>query len=112
MPALSCRPGLLALLSTASASPALAGNATEILIAKLAFSPAEVTVHVGDTVEWTNNDFVAHTATTMESADGPGWDVMIPANETAALQLVQVGTIEYYCRFHPGMKARIIVLGH
>ena len=51
-----------------------------------------------------NRDIVAHTAT----ARG-GWDVMIPANESASLVLTKAGIVEYYCRFHPNMKGRITI---
>ena len=35
---------------------------------KLAFVPAQVSAHVGDTIEWVNADFVAHTATARNGA--------------------------------------------
>ena len=35
----------------------------QITIANLAFQPAHVSAKVGDTVEWTNNDIISHTAT-------------------------------------------------
>ena len=44
----------------------------QVKIEKLAFMPSQVTAHVGDTIEWVNADFVAHTATARNSA----WDVM------------------------------------
>jgi len=34
----------------------------------LQFSPAAISVHVGDTIEWVNEDFVAHTATARNGA--------------------------------------------
>jgi plastocyanin len=74
-------------------------------IAKLAFVPAGISVQVGDTVEWTSSDFVAHTATARDKA----WDVSIPAKGTGSVVLKSAGTIEYYCRFHPNMKGTITV---
>ena len=50
---------------------------------KLAFTPAQVSAHVGDTIEWANADFVAHTATARDGA----WDVMIPAKATKSVVL-------------------------
>jgi plastocyanin len=32
----------------------------QVKIEKLAFVPSQVTAHVGDTIEWVNADFVAH----------------------------------------------------
>jgi plastocyanin len=76
-----------------------------ILMENLVIKPAEVAAKVGDTVEWGNNDIVAHTAT----ARNGDFDVMIPSKETASLVLNKAGTFEYYCRFHPMMKATLKV---
>lgn len=75
-----------------------------VAINQLEFEPASVDARVGDTIEWSNRDVVAHTATLRG-----GWDVMIPAGKTATLVLKTPGEVEYYCRFHPNMKARLSI---
>jgi plastocyanin len=40
----------------------------QIKIEKLAFIPSQVSAHVGDTIEWVNADFIAHTATARNGA--------------------------------------------
>jgi plastocyanin len=72
---------------------------------KLGFIPAQVTAHVGDTIEWVNGDFVAHTATARDGA----WDVLIPVNATRSVVLKTPGVVDYYCRFHPNMTGQISV---
>jgi len=94
---------VLAAFQIASAALALAGQAVQIKINSLAFAPTEVTARVGDTVEWVNEDFIDHTAT----AKNGDFDVTIPAGQSAQLQLTHAGTIEYFCRFHPNMTAKI-----
>ena len=47
----------------ASATSAVAAETIHVAIEKLAFTPAQISAHVGDTIEWTNGDFVTHTAT-------------------------------------------------
>ena len=89
-----------------AASPAQAGEVIEVKIMELAYTPAKITAHVGDTVEWKNADFVAHTATATE---GP-FDVMIPAGATRRLLLKTAGSFPYYCRFHPNMKGELDVM--
>jgi plastocyanin len=89
-----------------SAGPARAGEVIEVKIDQLAYAPSTVTAHVGDTVEWKNADFVAHTAT---SAEG-GFDVMIPAGATRRFLLKQPGSFAYYCRLHPNMKGELTVM--
>ena len=77
----------------------------QVRLQKLAFVPAEITAHVGDTIEWVNSDFVAHTATARDGS----WDVLIPVNGKKTVVLKAAGTVEYYCKFHPNMTARILV---
>ena len=71
----------------------------------LVISPAEATAKVGDTVEWINKDILAHTAT----ARNGDFDVALPPNKTVTLVLKKAGAIDYYCRFHPNMKAMLTV---
>jgi plastocyanin len=90
---------------TAIVSPALAGETIQVTIDKLKFDPAQVSAHVGDTIEWVSSDFVAHTAT----ARNKDWDVAIPAKEVGRVTLQHAGDVDYFCRFHPNMTGRISV---
>ena len=63
--------GALILVVMASVARA---DTIQVKMEKLGFVPAEVTAHVGDTIEWVNSDFVAHTATARDGS----WDVLIP----------------------------------
>jgi plastocyanin len=67
----------------------------------LVVSPAEATAKLGDTIEWVNKDVVAHTAT----AKNGDFDVTIPPSKTVTYVLKKAGTVDYYFRFHPNMKA-------
>ena len=100
------RPLLLAptlALALIASSPALAAT-IEVTIDKLVFSPVSVQAKVGDTIEWTNNDVIAHTATVKG-----GWDVMIPAKSKGKVTLKAAGAVDYFCRFHPNMKGHVNV---
>jgi plastocyanin len=92
-----------AVLEGISAIPAYSAT-VQIIITNHEYSPAELEVRAGDTVEWINQDILAHTATVRGD-----WDVMIAAKAKASLILKKAGTVEYYCRFHPNMKGRIHV---
>ena len=107
---LSRRGALAALLAMAAARVAQAHGPQQVTIAKLVYAPAEITLHVGDIITWVNNDPIAHTATAKADAPGGPWEVMLPPGKSAAMQMMTAGTIDYYCRFHPNMKARLIVL--
>jgi plastocyanin len=39
------------------------------------------------------------------AAQNSDWDVTMPPKKTVTSILKKAGTIEYYCRFHPNMKA-------
>ena len=77
----------------------------QITMENLVIAPAQATAKVGDTIEWINKDVLAHTAT----ARNGEWDVMLPPKKNGTLVLKKLGTIEYYCRFHPNMKATLTV---
>lgn len=85
-------------------SPA-AAETVRVDIAQLAFDPAQVSAHVGDTIEWVSTDFVVHTATARDKS----WDVTIPPKGTGRVIVEKPGTIDYYCRFHPNMKGSVVV---
>jgi plastocyanin len=99
------RPGrypsiVTALMLGTMAVPAHAAT-VQIVMENLVIMPAEVSAKVGDTIEWVNKDIFAHTAT----ARNGDFDVAMPAKATATSVLKKPGTVEYYCRFHPNMKA-------
>jgi plastocyanin len=77
----------------------------QITMENLVIAPAEASAKVGDTIEWINKDIFAHTAT----ARNGDWDVTMPPKKTVTLVLKKAGTVEYYCRFHPNMKATLTV---
>ena len=100
----TCRQMLGALILVAMTGVARA-DTIQVKMKKLGFVPAEVTAHVGDTIEWVNSDFVAHTATARDGS----WDVLIPVNAKKTVVLKAEGTVDYYCKFHPNMTGRILV---
>ena len=93
-----------ALMFGAMAVPAQAAT-IQIVMENLVVSPAEVSARVGDTVEWINKDVFAHTAT----ARNGDFDVTMPPKKTVTSVVKKPGTVEYYCRFHPNMKAMLNV---
>jgi plastocyanin len=76
-----------------------------VAVDNVAYAPAQVSAHVGDTIEWVNSDFVAHTATGRKKE----WDVFIPPNKSAHTTVTRPGEIDYYCRFHPNMVGHVSV---
>ncbi len=77
----------------------------QVIIDKLEFVPAKVNAKVGDTIEWVNKDALAHTAT----ATGGDWSVTIAPKQSGRIVLKKPGASDYFCKFHPNMKGRVVV---
>jgi len=76
------------------------------------FIPAEVTISVGGTVTWTNDDTAAHTVTSGTATDGPDgiFDSSIfMAGKTFEHTFDEAGEYDYFCIVHPWMTGKVVV---
>ncbi len=97
---------VIALITATLTQPVAAqGQTHRIDMKSVDFVPAQVTVRVGDTLEWDNSDIVAHTATSREA----GFDVNIVPKRKGSTVVKAAGTFNYICRYHPNMKGQIVV---
>ena len=87
-----------------STTPPPSPNA--VTIAGMSFSPGNLSVVIGTTVTWTNNDAMTHTVT----ADGGSFDSgnLAPAGKFSKT-FSTVGTFPYHCAIHSGMAGSIVV---
>ena len=87
------------------------GQTVPVTIKDFAYSPKELTVAVGTTVTWTNEDTTAHTVT----ADNGTFDSKnMDQGATFSFTFTQAGTFAYYCTYHggpggKGMSGTVIV---
>ena len=82
-------------------------SGNNVHIKNMAFSPATLTIKVGDTITWTNQDSASHTVT---SDSGTELNSATLVNtQTYSHTFNTAGTFPYHCSIHPGMKATIIV---
>jgi len=95
--------------STPEAAQAGHGDATaavEVNIEDFAYNPDPVTIKVGQSVTWTNQDSAPHTATAQDR------DVLqsgtLNQGESYTQTFDTPGTYEYFCEFHPNMKGVMI----
>jgi plastocyanin len=103
------QPGRIAFIAAAfcglvRAVPAQA-ETIKVEIQNLVYIPATVTAKVGDTIVWDNKDVLQHTAT---ATDG-SWNVLLPPKKTGSLIVKKTGTFDYFCKFHPNMKGKVVV---
>jgi plastocyanin len=76
-----------------------------VTIAGFAFSPKTVTVNVGDTVTWTNNDTATHTATSAGNFDTGS----IGGGASKSVTFQTAGTFAYVCSIHSSMTGTVVV---
>jgi plastocyanin len=89
---------------TPTATP-ITGQAS-VNISGFAFVPSTLTVSVGTTVTWTNNDSVSHTVTSNDDLFDSG---NLAKGATFSHTFEQKGTFNYQCTIHPFMTGEIIV---
>ncbi len=82
------------------------GGAAAVAITNFAFNPATITVKVGTTVTWTNNDSAPHTITADDGSFNSG---DIGQGKTYSHTFSSAGTFPYHCTVHPFMKATVVV---
>lgn len=70
------------------------------------FVPERVEVAAGDVVTWVNKDLVPHTVTAAAAGVESG---SIAPGASWKLTAKRAGEIDYVCRFHPTMKAVVVV---
>jgi plastocyanin len=79
----------------------------EVTIQDYLYEPARLTVTKGTTIDFTNKDSTAHTATSTDS--GTFESGSIQPGKTGSITLSRTGTFAFYCTFHPFMKGTITV---
>jgi plastocyanin len=77
-----------------------------VSIANFAYDPNPVTVNVGDTVTWTNNDGVPHTVT---ANDGSFQSGTLQPGQSFSFTFTAPGSIDYHCEFHANMSGQVVV---
>ena len=98
----------IAVAAAGGAGAMLAGGVKPVThtvtIDATSYTPARLTVHVGDTVVWVNKDLIPHTAT----AKGGGFDSkVLAAGASFRFTVKAKGGTDYACLFHPTMTGRI-----
>ncbi|GAB3975870.1 hypothetical protein GCM10029978_061130 [Actinoallomurus acanthiterrae] len=80
--------------------------ANAVSIKSFAFGPASVSVKVGTTVTWTNQDEEPHTVT----ADGGAFrSPTLGSGKTFRFTFTKPGSYPYSCTIHPFMRGTVVV---
>ena len=74
------------------------------------YSPADITINVGDTVQWNNSDDMPHTMTSGSPKEGPN-DVFDSGlkmkGDSFEFTFSSAGTYGYFCQVHPWMTGSV-----
>jgi plastocyanin len=83
-----------------------ASSEVPVSVSNFAFDPQSVTVKVGATVRWTNQDSARHTIT----SDAGDWDSgSLSQGQSYSHTFTQEGTFTYHCTVHPSMTGTVVV---
>lgn len=97
--------------ATTVAEPTTTEGMAEVSIgiASFAFGPDTITIPVGTTVTWINDeDSVDHTTT----SDDALWDSgTLKPGDQFSFTFEDAGTFAYFCNIHPSMTGMIVVEG-
>ena len=100
-------------LAVAGLSPAMRAMAAEqrteprqhtVTIDATSYSPRTLTVHVGDTIVWVNDDLFPHTVTAKTGRFDSG---DIPAGKSWRHTVKGEGLFAYFCTYHTTMKGTL-----
>ena len=92
----------LAAVTLGAAAPA----PSVIKIDNFTFGPAAVTVPVGTTVTWVNEDDIPHTVV---ATDKSFKSKVLDTDEKFSFTFTKAGTYDYFCSIHPHMTGKVVV---
>jgi plastocyanin len=90
--------------STTTSGGAAAGG--QVVMKGFAFSPGSITIKVGESVTWTNQDGTTHTVTANNGEFSSG---NIASGGGFTFKFDKAGTYPYHCSIHSTMKGTIVV---
>ena len=90
----------------ATAAPPEAGI-HDVAIRDFAYTPATLSIRVGESVRWTNFDVAPHDAVPLSGS----WKTpLLKQNESATQVFNEPGVHPYYCTVHPAMRGTVEVV--
>jgi len=91
---------------TPTPTPTPISSLEKIKISGFKFVDNEISINVGSSIIWTNNDSSMHTATSIDSKFDSGY---LYENQTYEFKFLNAGIYTYRCSLHSGMIGKINV---
>jgi len=79
----------------------------EVEIDNFAFSPQDLTIAAGTTVEWVNRDDIPHVVVSDDRKTFKS--KVLDTDEKFSYTFTKPGTYTYFCSIHPKMTGKVIV---
>jgi plastocyanin len=86
--------------------PAGGPQSVQVIMTDRSYDPKEVTVNVGDTITWVNEDAPQHDVV---ADNGEFKSELFDSGGTFSFTFAEAGTYPYHCSIHPGMVGTVIV---
>jgi plastocyanin len=97
---------LICIAALSAAGAHAAGKTHAVRIEGMKFIPERLEVATGDTVVWTNKDFLPHSVTAREARVESG---DLAPSKSWRFTARKQGEMPYICRLHPVMKGMLVV---
>ena len=88
---------------------AAAAEPNSVVIDNYAFAPATMTVPVGTTITWTNNDSDIHSVAADDGDPVMFKSAGLDTDDKYSFTFTKPGTYAYHCGLHPHMTGTIVV---
>ena len=79
---------------------------THLTIDNFTFRPDTITVPMGTTIVWENDDDIPHS---IVETTGKFHSMALDTEDKFSFTFDKAGTFEYFCSLHPYMKAKVVV---
>jgi plastocyanin len=86
--------------------PVRAGDSASVKIENFAFTPQDLTVKLGTTVTFRNDDDIPHLVVATDNSFRSG---ALDTGDTYAFTFTKAGDFPYFCGLHPHMQGKITV---
>jgi plastocyanin len=92
--------------TTTASSTTGGGNEVQVIMTNRSYDPETVTIKVGDTVTWVNQDAPQHDVV---ADNGEFKSDLFDKGQSFSHTFTAAGTYPYHCSIHPGMTGTVIV---
>jgi plastocyanin len=83
-------------------------STSSVAIKEFAFGPTSITVKIGTTVTWTNEDQDPHTVTSQDKS-GPLRSATMNNGDAYRYTFTKAGSYSYLCTIHPFLTGTVVV---